>query len=298
MLYVAVNKALILTSCSICFDLLVAASQVGVHGSLGDDLLEHILSDFSSGGGYELAMHWLFSLFAQHIPVEASGKAPQQLQQARASLSGSFSGFHPDQPEAQPLPSLDAPSGSGPAPGAAQEPHAAMDIDPPNQNLNGHARDGRDAGPAHTGRDGPEQALQTRKGQEAAAHPSGPDLPGAQLAAASSEPAEEASEHPDVVQGQTTEDVQHQLEGREGADPVQADARRKQGLSTQDAVASTAEAGQSCYPMQMAADVILCCYELDDALSVLCSASKSLSGCSACWTASFCCIAKHTRVLC
>ena len=235
------------------------ATQVGVSGSLGDDLLEHILADFSSGGGYELAMHWLFSLFAQHIPVESSGEAPQQLQQARASLSGSFSGFHPDQPEPQAVPSLDAPSGSGPTLSAAKEPHAAMGGDPPNQDLNGQAQDGSDARPAHTDMDKFDQALQTKTHQKAAARSSVSSWPEAKPAAPSSKPAEEANRLPDVVQGQTTQDVQHELEGRGGADPIQEDARREQGLPMQDAVATTAEAGQSCHPMQMAADVTPCC---------------------------------------
>ncbi|KAK9830777.1 hypothetical protein WJX74_006723 [Apatococcus lobatus] len=218
------------------------AVKVGEKGSLGDDLLDHILSDFNSGGGYELAMHWLFSLFAQQIPVQAPSSAPEQLQQARASLSGTFSGFHPVLPDPQaPVSGSEALAGSGHMPSqalsTAQEPHASMDVVASQSQPGEHAQHSSKAGPSPMETDSPEQAPRPSDSKEAAAGPSSQDAPEASAHAASSKPAGKANEHPEVVKGQTAEDVQHKLEGQGGADQAQTVARREQGLPMQDTLA-------------------------------------------------------------
>ena len=234
--------------------------QVGEAGSLGDDLLEHILSDWNSGG-YELAMHWLFALFAQHIPVQAPSSSPEQLQQARASLSGTFSGFHPELPDPPPpAASLEGPSGSGPTPCAVQQASAATGTSLSHPQPAGHAQHSSNARPCPIDSQVPEQPVQNRDSQKPATGHGSQGLPEAGPDVSSSEPAGEANEHPEVVKGQTTGDVQRKLEGQGGADQAQADAMRQQGLPVQDVLTTAAEAGQTPRNMQSPP----CCHPLPD----------------------------------
>ena len=267
-----------------------------IGGPFADELLEHILSDFQ-GAGYELAMHWLFALFAQHIPMRAPTSPPQQPQQPRASLSGSFSGFHPDLDAPEPSPRLMAPSNTDAGPSEAvpepqepmdvessPQPHAErghkgsqpMDIDShaassgPGEELDGHKDGGNapragleikiEAGEAPGASEGEQgnacQNLQGAgaRGNGGAARESGSSggrpgagrgaQAGAARASGSGEGAA-AAEGPELVDGQTTADVQRRLEGDRSPLQAEASAAREQGQAPQmqDSLTSAAEAG-------------------------------------------------------